>query len=84
MANRVLACNGKGILGSHDSDLVEERISNGLLDLLDLLNGLVMGEPVEKEIDIRSRAELLMVVLAQPALGRIEFLGDGQKTVHDG
>lgn len=83
MSDGVLTGNGDGILGPHHSDFVEKCISDGLLDRLDLLNSLVVGEPVEEEIDIRGRTELLMVILAELALGGVEFLGNGEKAVDD-
>jgi hypothetical protein len=52
MANRILARDCDGILGPDDSDLGEKCIFDGPLDLLDLLNGLVMGEAVQEQINV--------------------------------
>lgn len=40
-----------------------------------------MIDTVEEQVDIRSRTELLMVILTQLALGGIELRRDGQQSV---
>lgn len=72
MSNGVLAGNCDGILGPHHRNLVEERIPDGFLDLLDLFDGLFVVKPVKEEVNIRCRAELLMVVLAQLTFSSVE------------
>lgn len=81
MPDRILTGNSDGILGSHHRDLIEQGIFDGSLDLFDLLDGLIVVESVEKEVDIRSRAEFLVVIFAKLALGGVELFGDGEKAV---
>lgn len=39
------------------------------LDVLNLLDRLLFVQPVDEEIDVRGRCQLLMVVLSERALG---------------
>lgn len=81
MSNGVLTSNGDSVLGSHHGDLIEQGILDSPFDFLDLLYGLIVVESVEKEVDIRGRAKLLVVVLAKLTLGSVELFGDREKTV---
>jgi hypothetical protein len=83
MAGWILGSNGDGVFGSNNGDLGENGITNSTLNRLDLLDSFLVGETIEEQIDIRSRAELLMVVFSQLALGGVIFLGDGEKAVDD-
>lgn len=84
MANRILASNGDGIFSANNGHLVQQSIFDGLLELLDLLNRLLMVQVVEKEIDVGCRAELLMVVFPELALRGVELLGNWKQSVDDG
>lgn len=81
MADGVLAGDGDCVLGTDDRDLVKDGVSDGLLDVFHLVNGLLVGEAVQEKIKIGSRAELVVVVLSELSLRDLEVGGDRQKTV---
>ena len=66
---RILTGNGDGILGADCCGLLEDRVSDLRLDLLDLLDRLVFGQAVNKEIDIGRRRDDLVIVLSERPLG---------------
>lgn len=57
--------NGYGILGPDDSHLGQDGITNRCLDLLDLFDGLLLVQSIQKEIDIRSRSENFVIYIGQ-------------------
>lgn len=83
VSDGVLTGNSDSVLGSHHSDLIEQSILDSSFNLLDLLNGLLVVESIKEEINIRSRTELLMIILAKLTLGSVEFFGYREKTVDD-
>lgn len=76
--------DGHSMFGPDDGGLGEESIADAGLDVLDLLNGLLLGEPVQEQINIGSRAELLVVELAETTLGPVELFRDREQGVDDG
>jgi hypothetical protein len=69
------------MLGPDDGDLGEESVADPTFDLFDLLDGLLLGETVQEQIDVGSRAELLMVELAEATLGTVVLLRNGKQGV---
>jgi len=69
------------MLGPDDGGLGEESIADAGLDVLDLLNGLFLGEPVQEQIDIGSRTELLVVEFAEATLGPVELFRHRKQSV---
>lgn len=61
----ILRRYGDSILGSNDSNLGQNSIADSLFDLLDLLDGLLLVQAVEEEVDVRGGAELFMVVFTE-------------------
>lgn len=53
------------------------------LDLFDLFYSLALVEPIQEEVDIGSRAELLVVVLTERSLGGLVLIRDWEETVDD-
>jgi hypothetical protein len=83
MPNWILTGNGNGVFCADDGNFVQKGISDGSFDLLDLLNGLVMIEAIEEEVDIGSGTKLLVVVLPQLSLGGVELVWNRQEAVDD-
>lgn len=69
------------MLGPDDGRLGEKSIANAGLDVFDLLDSFLFGEPVQEEIDIGRRAELFVVELAKTTLGAVVLVRDGKKSV---
>jgi hypothetical protein len=72
------------MLGPDDGGLCEKHVTDSRLDVFDLLNGLLFREPVEKEINIRGRAELLMVELTKRTLGAVILVRNWKQGVNNG
>jgi hypothetical protein len=72
------------MLGPDNGGLGKKSVANPSFNVLDLLNGLLFGEAIQEQVDIGSRAELLMVELAKAAFGTVVLLRDGQEAVDNG
>lgn len=75
--------DSNSMLGPDSGSLAKQRIPHRALNLLDLLDGLLLGKAVQEQIDIRSRGELLMVELTHQPLGAAVLLGNRQDAVDD-
>ena len=73
--------NSNSMLSPNRRSLTKQRIPHPGLNLLDLLNRLLLSQPVQEQINIRSRRELLMIELAHQPLGAAVLLGNRQDAV---
>src|SRR3569833_3446435 len=80
MARRILRSNRDSVLSANNRDLGQNSIPDGTFNLFNLLDRFLVRQTVQEQINIRRRTELLVVVLAQLALGRVELGRDRQKT----
>lgn len=69
------------MLSPDDGGLGEESIADAGLNVLDLLNGLLLGESVQEQIDIGSRTELLVIEFAKTTLGPVELFRHRKQSV---
>src|SRR3569833_1837367 len=83
MARRILRSNRDSVLSANNRDLGQNSIPDGTFNLYNLLVRFLVCQTVQEQINIRRWTELLVVVLAQLALGRVELGRDRQKTVDD-
>lgn len=77
MAGGVLRHDRDGILCANGGSLGQDRVFDAGFDLLDLLNGLFLGQPIQKQIDIRGRSKFLMLVFTQAAFRVAVLLRNG-------
>lgn len=84
MSSRILRRDRDGILGTNNSYFGQDSVADGLLDLLDLLEGLLLVQAIQKQINIGGGAESFMVVFTELSLGSVELGRDGKKTIDDG
>ena len=52
MTSGILGRYGNSVLGSNDGNFRQNSIANSLFDLLDLLDGLLLVQAVEEEVDV--------------------------------
>ncbi len=62
MASGILRCNSDGVFGSNGCCLAQDAVTNLRLYLFDLLNRLLLIEPMNKEVNIGSWGKLIMVI----------------------
>ena len=84
MASGVLRRNRNGVFSTNNGDFGENGITDGLFNLLDLLDRLLLIEAVQEEIDIGRRAKLLVVIFTELSLARVELSRHGEETIDDG
>ncbi len=68
MTSWVFRDDGYGILGADSGGLGEDTVSNSGLNLFDLLNGFLLVQSVQKDIDIGSWGEIFVIVRPKGSL----------------
>jgi len=68
----------------NNSGLSEQGVTNPGLNVLDLLNGLLLCEPIQEQIDIGGRTKPLVVELAKAAFRATVLVRHRKQSVDHG